>query len=93
MSKIRQSIRDDWEEFKIYPLECLTNIDPTRYRVSPEGRVVRGEWYGDKAGLPLKVCYDKRLKQTYCNVKDIYDKTVRLYCDNLITYHKNYVKR
>lgn len=85
--KVRQSIRDDWEEFKIYPLTCYSDIDPTRYRVTCEGRIVKGEWYGDKAGLPIKVCYDKARRLKYCNLTNIFGKTVRVYCDEMVIYH------
>ena len=90
MSKVRQSIRDEWKEFKIYPLEGYPDVDPTRYRVLSNGHIVRGEYYGNKAGLPMNVCYDQRLKMTYCNVKNINGDTCRCYCDDLIKYHKNY---
>lgn len=86
-NKVRQSIRDDWERFKIYSITCYSDIDPFRYRVNCEGRVVKGEWYGEKAGLPLQVCYDKKRKLLYCNLTNIYGKTVRVYCDDMATYH------
>lgn len=85
--RVRQSIKDDWERFKIYPITCYSDIDPTRYRVNSDGRVVKGEWYEEKAGLPLKVCYDKKRKLTYCNLTNIYGKTVRVYCDDMEIYH------
>ena len=85
--EVRQSIRDDWERFKIYPVTCYPDIDPTRYRVNCEGRIVKGEWYGEKAGLPVKVCYDKQRRLTYCNVTNIFGKTVRLYCDDMVIYY------
>ena len=91
MSKeVRQSIKDDWEEFKIYPLETYPDIDPTRYRVTSEGRIVKGEWYGDKAGLPVKVHYDNKLKMAYCNIRNNLGEICRVYCENLRTYHKDY---
>ena len=85
--KVRQSIRDDWKEFKIYSVTCYSDIDPTRYRVNSDGRIVKGEWYGEKAGLPIKVCFDKKRKLLYCNLTNIYGKTVRVYCDDMVTYH------
>ena len=86
-NKVRQSILDDWEEFKIYPLDEYQDVEPNMYRVTPEGRIVKGEYFGDKAGLPLKVCYDKQRKMKYSNIKNVYDNTVRLYCDDMALYH------
>ncbi len=91
--EVRQSIRDAWEKFRIHPLVCFMDIDRTRYRVSPEGRIVRGEYYGDKAGLPLKVHYDKKNKMTYCNVKNNLDMTCTLYCEDMIRYHREYEEK
>lgn len=85
--EVRQSIRDDWEHFKIYPITFYPDIDPTKYRFNCEGRVVKGEYFGDKAGLPMKVCYDKKRKMKYCNVINIYGEITRLYCDDLALKH------
>ena len=84
---IRQSIKDAWKQFKIYPLDWCSDIDPTKYRFNCEGRVVKGEYFDDKAGLPIKVCYDRQRKMKYCNVTDIFGKTIRLYCDDLAIKH------
>ena len=51
--KVRQSIRDDWEKLKIYPLTDIPDIDPTKYRYNHEGRVVKGEYFGEKGGITL----------------------------------------
>lgn len=91
--KVRQSIRDDWERFKIYPITCYPDIDPFRYRVNCEGRIVKGEWYGEKAGLPVKVCFDKKRKMTYCNVTNIFGKSVRLYCNDMAIYYDYITKK
>jgi len=86
-NNVRQSILDDWERLNFLPLDKYQDIEPNMYRVTPEGRIVKAEYFGDKAGLPLKVFYDKQRKMKYSNIKNIYGNTVRLYCDDMALYH------
>ena len=86
-NEVRQSIRDDWERLNFLPLDEFQDIESKKYLVTPEGRIVKGEYFGDKAGLPLKVYYDKQRKMKYSNIKNVYDNTVRLYCDDMALYH------
>lgn len=93
-NEVREGIREDWDKYEIYPLVNFPNVDPTRYRVTREGKIAKGEYYGSEAGRPWNKKgyngYDKKSKRLYVNLDGVDGTKVKLYCDELIIYHDYY---
>lgn len=89
---VRESIKQDWETFKIYPIDWIDNVDPTQYRFNCMGIIAMGEKYGSQAGHLWNKKgysgYDRKSKRLYANLVAVDGTKVKVYCDELVEKHK-----